>query len=48
MQGIFLLLWKDFSTDQYALGIVDGSINFLDKREYYLSKGASMDTPSKS
>ena len=33
IQGIFLLLWKDFSTDQYVLGLVDGSINFLDKRE---------------
>ena len=43
----FLLLWKDFSTDQYVLGLVDGSINFLDKREYYLSLDASMETPSK-
>ena len=28
----FLLLWKDFSADQYVLGLVDGSINFFDKR----------------
>ena len=33
IRGIFLLLWKDFSTDQYVLGLVDGSINFLDKQE---------------
>ena len=33
IQGIFLLLWKDFSTGQYVLGLVDGSINFLDKQE---------------
>ena len=46
IQGIFLLLWKDFSTDQYVLGLVDGSINFMDKREY-LSLDASMETPSK-
>ena len=31
--GYFLLLWKDFSTDQYVLRLVDGSINFLDKQE---------------
>ena len=31
--GYFLFLWKDFSTDQYVLGLVDGFINFLDKRE---------------
>ena len=24
--GISLLLWKDFSTDQYVLGLVDGFI----------------------
>ena len=33
MQGIFLLLWKDVSTDQYVSGLVDGSINFMDKQE---------------
>ena len=44
--GYFLLLWKDFSTDQYVLGLVDGSINFMDKQEY-LSLDASMETPSK-
>ena len=33
IQGIFLLLWKDFSTDQYVLGLVDGFINFMDKQE---------------
>ena len=33
IQGIFLLLWKDFSTDQYVLGLVDGSVGFSDKRE---------------
>ena len=33
IQGIFLLLWEDFSTDQYVLGLADGSINFMDKRE---------------
>ena len=32
-QGIFLLLWKDFSTDQYVLRLVDGSINILDEKE---------------
>ena len=31
--GYFLLLWKDFNTDQYVSGLVDGSINFMDKRE---------------
>ena len=33
IQGIFLLLRKDFSTDHYVLGLVDGSIKFFDKRE---------------
>ena len=46
IQGIFLLLWKDFSTDQYLLGLVDGYINFLDKREY-LCLDVSMETPNK-
>ena len=45
--GYFLLSWKDFSTDQYVLELVDSSINFLDKREQYLSLDASMETPSK-
>ena len=40
--GYFLLLWKDFSTDQYVLRLVDGSINFLDKQEY-LSLDTSME-----
>ena len=31
--GYFLLLRKDFSTDQYVLGLVDASINFMDKLE---------------
>ena len=33
IQVIFLLLWKDFSTDEYFLGLVDDSINFLHRRE---------------
>ena len=28
IQGIFLLLWNNFSSDQYVFGLVDGSINF--------------------
>ena len=44
--AFLLSLWKDFSTDQYVLGLAVGSINFLDKREY-LSLDASMETPSK-
>ena len=33
IQDIFLLLWKDFNTDHYILGLVNGSINFMDKQE---------------
>lgn len=33
IQGIWLLSRKDLSTDQYVLGLVDGSIIFFDNRE---------------
>ena len=26
--GYFIFLWKEFSTDQYVLGLVDGSTEF--------------------
>ena len=33
--GTFLLFWIDLNTDQYPLGLVDGSNNFFDKRKEY-------------
>ena len=44
---ISLLLWNNFSPDQYVLRLVDGFVNFFDKREQYLSLDGSLETPCK-
>ena len=44
---ISLLLWKDFSPDQYVLRLVDEFVNFFDKKKQYLCLDGSMETPSK-
>ena len=44
---ISLLLWKDFSPDQYVLRLVDEFVNFFDKKNQYLCLDGSMETPSK-
>ena len=35
IHGTFLLFWKDLNTNQYPLGLVDGSKNFFDKQKEY-------------